>query len=338
MTFLSFNEFKNWNVDAIIIENPLDIKYLLQIDLSSGFLIINDKKSQLFVDGRYIEDAKGSILKTDENILKFIKQYGFNKLGFDEDNTSFASYHYLKGFLASQSIELIPLKSPIKKIRTIKTPEEIGKLKNAANLNKKGFDFVKNLLVEGVKESDIARELKIFWLTTAGAEASFEPIIAFGKNSSKPHYRAGQSRLEKNDVALVDIGVSLDGYQSDATKTYLIGNACGKIKHIYSIVEAALEETLKICKPGLPIIKLDQTARNIIKNEGFEKEFKHSIGHGLGLEVHEYPILKAGSIFENHLLKEGMCLTIEPGIYLEGFGGVRLEKSIVITKNGYEEL
>jgi Xaa-Pro aminopeptidase len=338
MALLPFEELKDWDVDAVIIENPLDIKYLLQIDLSSGFLIINDKKSQLFVDGRYIEDAKGSLLKTNENILNFIEECGFTTLGFDEDNTSFASYHHLKDILASKALDIIPLKSPIKRIRAIKTPEEIIKLKKAANLNKKGFEFVKTRLVEGVKESDIAKELKIFWLENAGATTSFEPIIAFGKNSSKPHYRAGQSRLEKNDVALVDIGVCLDGYHSDATKTYLIGDASDRIKQIYTIVEEALEETLKICKPGHPIINLDQTARNIIKTRGFEKDFKHSIGHGLGLEVHEYPILKAGSIFDHQLLKEGMCITIEPGIYLEGFGGVRLEKSIVITKNGYEEL
>jgi Xaa-Pro aminopeptidase len=331
-------ELNNWSVDALIIENPVDLKYLCSLNLSQGLLIVDDKQSCLFVDGRYIEEAKGARLISEDNLKSFLSTCTFKKVGFDEEALSFSRYSYLKNIFQAYNIELVALKSPIKKLRSIKTLDEIKKLKEAAELNKKGFKFVQNILKEGVSEREVSNALKIFWIENGGDEPSFEPIIAFGKNSSKPHYRSGNQTLKKNDIALIDIGVSKDGWQSDATKTYIFGQVDPIITQIYKIVEDALEKTLVLCKEGLIIKALDEKARGIIKEWGYEKDFKHSIGHGLGLEVHEYPLLKPSSINPHEVLKEGMCITIEPGIYLEGIGGIRLEKSIVITKNGYELL
>lgn len=322
--------------ETLIIEDVVDLYYLTKLDLSAGFLCYSGNEQRLFVDGRYIEEAKGAFLRSDENIVQFLKKY--KKVRFDSESTSYNRYLSLKKLAKAAGCSLLPIKSPIKKQRAIKTKEEIQKLKKAAALGYLGFEFVKSRLKEGVTEEEVANALKIFWLQRGASGVAFEPIIAFGKNSSKPHHRAGKTALKKNEIALIDIGVTLNHYHSDMTQTYFLGKPNPKLQKIYAIVEEAQEEALQLCKAGTPIRKLDEKARAIIKKYGYGEQFKHSLGHGLGLEVHEHPILKVPSEHQDLPLEEGMVITIEPGIYLDNLGGVRLEKSILIKKNGYEDL
>jgi Xaa-Pro aminopeptidase len=324
--------------DALIVENPIDIFYLTKQKFSSAFLIRYEGINQLFVDGRYIEEARGAILRTEENIELFLKSHKTLKvIGFDADSTTYSNFIHLKQLCDKLNLTLVPTKSIIKKQRAIKTEDEILKMHQAAHLNIKSFEEIHPYIQEGITEEDIAIKLKIFWLKN-GAYPSFEPIIAFGNNSSKPHHRSSERALKKDDIALVDIGCELNSYQSDATKTFFFGKKDPLLQKVYDAVNEALEETLLLCKPGCVIHELDAKARQILKKSSLDQFFKHSIGHGIGLNVHEYPQLKNCPFFSNTPLKESMCITIEPGVYLENLGGVRLEKSIVITKQGFQEL
>ena len=192
------------------------------------------------------------------------------------------------------------------------------------------------MLKEGVTERDIATELEIFWRRNGVDKPAFDPIIAFGKNTSMPHYSTGNVSLQKNQAVLMDIGVEKDHYCSDMTRMAWYGKVTPEFINIAKIVQAAQKAALDLCRPGVLLSDLDSAARNIISEAGYAENFSHGLGHGIGLEVHEYPSVRKQ---ENDIeLQKGMLITIEPGIYIKDFGGVRIEDTVLITDNGYESL
>lgn len=340
--------------DALIVDDPINIYYMTGIEVSTGRLLIHSKAAHLIVDNRYFEICKQAspfpVLESDnpnfESRLSSPEFSFIHSLSFDSDNTSYKSYIQLQKVIetvASSSqnprkITLIPLDNPIKKLRSVKDKSEIEVLKTAATLGSQGFDFVLTLLKEGITEIEIASELEIFWKRKGSKSLAFDPIIAFGPNSSKPHYRAGKMALKRGNIVLIDIGVNLHHYHSDMTRTVFFGDPNPKLKEIYAIVKEAQEAALSICKPGTPIGELDAAARNLITSRGYGPNFTHSLGHGVGLEIHELPVIKNTSPHKDIALVPGMVITIEPGIYLPGIGGVRIEDTIVINEIGYENL
>jgi Xaa-Pro aminopeptidase len=211
-------------------------------------------------------------------------------------------------------------------------------LRKAANLGTEGFEYLLEIIREGISEAELAVELEIFWKRKGSRGLSFQPIIAFGASSSMPHWRASSARLKKGDAILIDIGVHYHHYHSDMTRVVYFKEADPKMVEIHSIVQEAQQLALSLCKPGVKIGELDKTARDSITKRGYGAHFTHSLGHGIGLEIHELPTLRSGSPQSDLLLEPGMCITIEPGIYLAGVGGVRLEDTVVITESGYENL
>jgi Xaa-Pro aminopeptidase len=187
-------------------------------------------------------------------------------------------------------------------------------------------------------ESEAALELDFFWKKRGGQGFSFDPIIAFGANSSMPHYRAGITPLKKGDTVLIDIGVMVNNYHSDMTRTVFFGEPHPEMRKIYNIVREAQTRALDAVKPGVHAGELDKAARGYIEAEGYGPQFSHSLGHGVGLEIHEWPFLRNRVPMADIPIKEGMCLTVEPGIYIEGLGGVRIEDSIIVTQEGYRSL
>lgn len=333
--------------DCLIIEHPINIFYLTGLDLSKGKLFISENSSALIVDGRYIESCREQTLypvylQEEHSLKDWLLDQNLSKVGFDSDETSYN--HFLELSQAVEEVnkkqpcQLIPLSSPIQTLRLIKDELEIQIMSEAARLAQNGYQLVKSLLSEKISESELAVELEYFWKKQGAKKLSFDPIIAFGPNSSKPHYRAGSTLLEKNTHVLIDIGVTWKHYQSDMTRVCFFGEPHPKIKEIYSIVEEAKQQTMEKCKPGTLIGELDQTARSIIDKKGYGKHFIHSLGHGIGLETHESPILRSKGPWAETELKVGMVITIEPGIYLPGIGGIRLEDTLLITENGYKNL
>ncbi len=337
--------------DAILVENPINLFYLTGMELSTGQLLVSTKSAKLIVDGRYYEVCKthcplSTVLLKKETLQALLQSKPFQevqKLAFDSEQTShgrFLEYRSLVRAIETKSskkraLKLVPLNDPIKQLRAIKDADEILILKKAAQLGSKGYDFICTQLKQGITELEAAAELEIFWKRNGSQGLAFESIIAFGTNGSMPHYRPHQVKLKKGDPILIDIGVKWGHYHSDMTRTVFLGAPSPKMQEIYKIVLKAQTEALKLCKPGNAISDLDSCARSIITAAGYGKNFNHSLGHGIGLEVHELPFIRGTA---TDILRPGMAITIEPGIYLPGIGGVRIEDTVIITENGYENL
>lgn len=333
-------ELKAAKLDACLIQHPIDLFYLTGLNLSIGKLIISANDCLLLVDGRYLQAAQENAvcpcaLDSTDTWLEFCKRYQVRKLGFDSRHVSYDDYLRLER-ACNKSFELVPAGAQLRNIRALKDQEEIAQMKKSAQLLWDGFEFLRSALRSGVTEKELARRFEIFCLEKGADELSFEPIIAFGPNSAMPHYRAGQTSLREGDVVLIDIGIALDGYHSDMTRVLFFHNTDPYLNKLYAIVKRAQQNALKLCRPGAKLGQLDEAARQVFKEEGVEELFVHSLGHGIGLEVHEFPRIKKDGEDKDLILEQGMVFTIEPGLYLPGTGGVRYEDTIAITADGYE--
>jgi Xaa-Pro aminopeptidase len=328
---------RTWRVDACLIENPVDLFYLLGISLSQGSLLVTHKTADLFVDGRYVQMAQENSLipvhLLEENkFLAFLKRKKLN-VAFDSMSTSFARAKELQSYT-----QLKPIAEPLKQQRLIKDSQEISALKKSAQILKEGMHHVEQFLKEGISERDVAFELE-FFCRRRGAEAlSFESVIAFGSNSAMPHYRAQEAQLKRGDLVLIDAGVVFNHYHSDMTRVLFFGTPDPTLKRIYQIVKKAQKAALELCRAGTKIAELDAAARKVMKKEKVEEYFIHSLGHGIGLQTHEFPKIKLTGPDHNVHLQAGMVITIEPGLYFPGLGGIRHEDMILITKQGYQNL
>jgi len=326
-------------IEALYLDDSIQLYYLTGLHLSAGCLVIWEYETLLLVDNRYSELARQQTVVTvgelTKNSLKDrLNQKKTSTLGFSSTHTTYKKFQELQEL----PLVLKPLEDPLRPLRMIKDPEEIKLLENAAILGSQGFDHVCQILHEGMTEAEAALQLELFWKTHGGKQAAFDPIIAFGANGSMPHYRAGKSTLTKGSAVLIDIGVTLDHYHSDMTRMVYYGQPSAQILEVHQIVQKAQEEALALCKPGTKLGALDKIAHDVIDHSPYPGTFTHSLGHGIGLEVHEFPFIRNSAPFDQVALEEGMVITIEPGIYLPGIGGVRIENTILITHSGYKDL
>ncbi|MEM8727607.1 MAG: Xaa-Pro peptidase family protein [Chlamydiota bacterium] len=331
--------FSPTSLDGFIIENPTDLIYFTGLRLSRGRLLISKRSVVLFVDGRYFTEAKKKspypVKKLErgelENVLKSWNDS--TTFGFDT-SLSFAAYKTLKSSFSKTKKKLKGLDQPTLRLRAIKDDTELTYLKESAALLWKGFIYLGNKLKVGISEIELVREFE-FYVKKKGAEAlAFPPIVAFGENSALPHHHSGSRKLKKNEAVLIDIGVVLNGYASDMTRVIFFGTVSKKIEELFQVVKKAHRAALKECRPEKPIASLDKAARSAMGSKA--KYFVHSLGHGIGLDVHEYP--RISSDLRTGKLKVGMVITIEPGLYLPGIGGIRYEDMIIITKTGWQNL
>lgn len=344
--------FKKLQIEAFFTANPIDIYYFTGLKLTKGQLFILKNGSTLVVDSRYIEIAKKTspikvLLFKETLLLKMLNQMIKKKvgvLGFDTGSL-YSDVARLKQWIVKAkkksqspivSLRLKGLDAPTHQVRKIKEPGEIRDIKKSAALLWKGFQHIKSILKTGMKEVDIALEFEIY-CKKHGAEAlSFDPIIAFGPNSAFPHHITGQKKLKLGDVVLLDLGVVVNGYASDMTRIIFHGKVPKELQHFFKVVKKAHLAALEKCHPGALVKDPDSAARKEMKKEGLEHLFIHNLGHGVGLEVHETPSLRPQT--KKEMLLPGMVITIEPGLYLPGIGGIRYEDMIVITKKGYQNL
>ncbi len=337
------NRLSALGCDVYLVEDPINLEYLTGAKVSAGKLLVYNDHATFLVDGRYFEDCTKKcpcevvLYRSDKKLVEYLREE-IKTLGFSTSHTSYKTFIDLQKQMSAKSIDLVPVDDPVKFLRAIKSKEEIKLLKEASELGSKGYDFVVQNLKEGVTEEELAFGLEFFWKSHGGKNLAFEPIIAFGANSSKPHYRAGTTKLKKEDIVLIDIGVVKSSYHSDMTRTVFFGKPNSKLEEIYEIVREAQSRALNLCKPGTTVGELDDAARKFIKEKGYGESFSHGLGHGVGLEIHEYPIIRNSPGTSAIKLEPGMAITIEPGIYLPGIGGVRIEDLVVITENGHMNL
>lgn len=328
-------------VEVLLITDPIDIYYLTGHQLSEGRLMVTSQEATLYVDGRYFEAvSKESELSVElwekESLKKVLNSCSLNYSTLLFVNSySYALYESVKKHFSGQ---IQPINNPVTPLRLIKDEQEKQKMRLAAQLGSLGFDFIKSSLHKGVTEKQLSIELEIFYRRHGGEGCSFEPIIAFGENSSRPHYRSGNRALKEGDLVLIDIGVTLDHYQSDMTRVLFYETPLEKMVEVYEIVLGAQKAALKLCRAGVTPRILDGAARGYIAAKGYGEYFIHNLGHGIGLQVHEAPFLRGEGELADVPIPDGACITIEPGIYLPNIGGVRLEDTILITEDGYEDL
>lgn len=324
---------------SLLIEDRVSLFYLTQLHLSEGKLLITKSSAYLFVDGRYFEACQNRapcpVLLLEKGTFKRkVEELGIDQLLVSAEDTSCLRFQQLQEELSR--VTLHAAVNPVQHLRKVKDYEEIALLKQAATLCSRGFAFVRYILKEGITELEVAKELELFWISEGGKKVAFDPIIAFGANSSQPHYRAGRERLKEGDPVLIDIGVTLNEYHSDMTRVLFFKSSPPKeLSHIYQVVKAAQQCALDLCAAGITAGEMDRAARDVIKEAGYGELFTHSLGHGIGLEVHEGPSLRSR---ETTILESGMVVTIEPGIYLPGKYGVRIEDTVIITSEGHENL
>ncbi|MGR3973618.1 MAG: Xaa-Pro peptidase family protein [Candidatus Rhabdochlamydia sp.] len=329
-----WQQHKDQGVDAILIENPVDLFYLTHLQLSAGVLLIVEAGAYLFLDGRYLEYAKNTLsssftIHKQNELGNYLSS--LIRIGFDQQNTSYHRWEALKRLSSSQ---MIPLNAPTQYVRAIKDREELQLLEQSALLNQQGFEHLLSHLQEGVTEQELAMRFEIFCLEHGAQKMAFDPIIAFGKNTAYPHYRGKECQLRQGDSIICDVGVVIEGYHSDMTRTLFFGQPNPILLNVQEAIQEAYAAAVALCYPGIEIGAIDDAASRVIAKRGFEPYLVHSLGHGVGLDIHEYPRIRSQG--ENHVVKleENMVITIEPGLYLPGVGGYRFENTLVITQEG----
>jgi Xaa-Pro aminopeptidase len=341
-------------LDALLITHLPNVRYLCGFTGSSAVLVLIKDRSVFFSDGRYIAQAKDEVensrilieskaplLSAAEWLLanrRGIARHGASKrnlnIGIEGEHiTVFARARLSKTLGASFKLKESP--PLIEQARMVKDPEETGLIRAAVEMGANLFDHVLKTIKPGVSENEVAAVLE-FAARIAGAEQmSFPTIIASGKRSALPHGVASWAKIPAKGFVVCDFGVILAGYCSDMTRTVHVGNPTAEARRVYENVRQAQEAAVEAVKTGKSVAGIDKAARNLLKEEGLGKYFSHSTGHGVGLEIHESPRIAAG---QADLLKSGMVITVEPGVYIPGKFGVRIEDMVLVTKTGGEVL
>ncbi len=331
------SKIKELKLDGVLITKRENYMYLSGFSGTSANLLITDKKAYLLTDFRYIEQAakqaplfeivehKPSIIDT---IYEIINSEGIKKLGFEDQNTSYSSY---KTFTDKfKGTELTGIGSLVDGMRAIKDELEIETINKAVQIADEAFKQVLPIIRPGITELDVAAELEYKMKKLGASGASFETIIASGHRSSMPHGIASEKKLELGDAITMDFGALYNHYCSDITRTIFLGQPAKEMLDIYNIVLDAQLTSEKGAIRGRTGKEVDKIARDIIYQNGYEGKFGHGLGHGVGLEIHESPRLSLGG---DTILENNMAVTIEPGIYVEGLGGVRIEDTIIIKND-----
>lgn len=317
------------------IENSADLLYLTGMTLSKGRIFVSSREACLYVDGRYYEQAKKQA-PCPVSLWEEQKKKKGTRMGFDSATVTYEGYLSLQK--TWPETEWIPKPHPLRELRAVKEPKEIEALRKAARLTWEGYRHISGLLKEGIREEELALEFEVFCRKQGASGLSFAPIIAFGPNSAYPHYRAGQARLSSNQVILIDVGAIVEEYRGDMTRIIHFGEIDPRIIHLETIVRRAQKKAIDQVRPGVKIGELDRIVREEFARENVLPYYTHSLGHGIGLEPHEFPKIHAEGEDRETLLKPGMVFTIEPGLYQPGIGGIRLEEMVLVTEKGCETL
>lgn len=330
-------------VDVAIISEKNNIRYYSGFTSEDAVLLIHRSACYLITDFRYIEqahmqcrdfnvvDAPG--IKTGPFIKETCMTLNAKRIWFDSDAISFRTYTSYKEAL--HPLELIPDRGIPSRLRLWKTEDEINHIRNAASLADKGFLHILGYIRPGVSEREIALELEFFLRRNGSDGLAFPIIVASGKNGSLPHAEPTDKKIAEGELITLDFGCRISGYCSDMTRTVALGEPDKEMREIYEITLKSQQLALEVIGPGLTGIEVDNQAREYITAKGYGQYFGHGLGHGVGLNVHEAPRL---SINGENVLEPGMVVSVEPGIYLPGRGGVRIEDLVVITEDGYDNL
>jgi len=328
-------------LDALLISQPENLRYLSGFAGSSGWLLISGQNAILATDFRYVEQAKGEspgfeITQTKQQLRDWlpglVSDFGWYKLGLEANFISYDSYHKLSEAIKTKQVnlELVPTTGIVEQLRSIKEPGELGFITKAIELTDAAFEQARAIIRPGITEKEAAWEIEKILRQEGSEGIPFEIIVASGSNSALPHARPTEKTICSGEPVLIDMGARINGYCSDFSRTLFLGKADKTFREIYSIVLKAQATAIERIESGMDASQADRFARSVVEQAGYGDAFGHGLGHGVGLAVHESPSLGPSS---TDSLTDGMVFTIEPGIYLAGQGGVRIE-DMVVLKNG----
>jgi Xaa-Pro aminopeptidase len=337
-----------WSVQALLFLDMKNIRYLTGFTGSDGALYIGSDCRILLVDGRYITQARAEaggfevrlyqgkmdglveVMGTD---LKSVPTQGCGVIGFEAETMTVATWTALKERLPGLTFR--PLRQELEALRAVKDEEEIARIREAAAIAAHALNAVLERIRPGMTEREIAADLDDAIRRGGAQDASFPTIVASGENSALPHARPQNRTVRAGDLITIDFGAVFDGYRSDETCTVALGRADARQEQVYQVVKDAHDRAMEAIRAGVACRAIDAVARNWIDKQGFGESFTHGTGHGVGLDVHEYPRLAAQS---EAVLEAGMVVTVEPGVYLPGLWGVRIEDLVVVQQDGCEVL
>lgn len=343
-----FSDISKSGFDCALFFDEVSQRYLCDFHTTDGIVIVSGKETALFTDARYFEAAENALKSKDlsgdvsvyllnksvfEAIADYLYEIDAKSVCIDPKLTTITQFEKLKE--ACKEVSFGFLSDICLKYRRVKTKEEIEKIKRAQKITDDAFSHIIGFINENVTEVEVASELEYFMRKNGSDGFAFETISVSGKNSSLPHGVPTTARLTKNSFLTMDFGAKFGGYCSDMTRTVVLGKADKEMKRIYETVLTAQKEAMKFIRAGVACRDADRVARDVISDAGYGKYFSHSLGHSLGLEIHELPSLSPKSV---DTLVDGNIVTVEPGIYIPGKYGVRIENMVLVTQNGCESL
>ncbi|MBI1756417.1 MAG: aminopeptidase P family protein [Fimbriimonas ginsengisoli] len=334
---------KSRNLEALLLSDPVNVGWATGFTGSFGFALVTPDGGRFLTDSRYTLQAEEQVQglskhsfatpQTGEGFLaENVQAMALPRLAFEGTTVAYDTFTKWQSRLVGT--ELYSAGSVVGPLRMIKSPGEVAKIRNACKLTDACFDHVLRLVQPGVSEWDVQLDIE-FYFRRNGAELAFAPIVVSGERSARPHGQASEKKLEKGDFLTMDFGAQVDGYCADLTRTVVVGEASERHREIYGQVLKAQLAAIGAMRPGVGAAEVDSVARTILDEKQLAKHFGHGLGHGLGRVVHDGGRLGIGS---EDRLEMGQVWTVEPGVYIEGFGGVRIEDDVVVTESGVEVL
>ncbi len=332
---------EEWDVDAILIGSTSNRRWISGFTGTAGWLLISEKAALLGTDSRYCEQASNqapdfALEQFGRNQKKewpgFLVRDNIKRIGLEPDRITLTQFAELQGV---DGIEWVKLDDAVTPFRRAKNNEEIERIRTAAAITDRAMEQVRFIIWPGMSERELAWKLEVL-MREAGADGmAFPIIVASGVNGAMAHHNPSDKPIQDGEAVIVDMGARVNGYNSDLTRTFFIGESHdSRFEEIYTIVSDAHKASIAGLKAGVSGESVDTLARDVITNAGYGKEFGHSVGHGIGIDVHERPRLS--KLATDEIIPDGATVTIEPGIYVSGWGGVRIEDLLLVTENGNE--
>lgn len=329
------------SIDALLVTNPYNRRYMANFTGTAGVVFITKEEALFITDFRYVEQATEQAVgytvveqrrTVVEQVADEVVRLGVRTLGFEKDHMTYGEFEIFEEYVDAM---LVPVSGWVEQLRLIKTEDELAILQRAADIADETFEHICTYIRPGVSELDVANEMERYMRSLGATQSSFDSIVASGVRGALPHGVASDKLIEEGELVTLDFGALYNGYISDITRTVAVGEPSEQMKEVYEIVLAAQKRGVEQIRPGMKASEADKVVRDVIVEKGYGEAFGHSTGHGIGLEVHEMPALSSRN---DTVLQCGMTVTVEPGIYLPGIGGVRIEDDIVLTETGNRRL
>jgi Xaa-Pro aminopeptidase len=319
----------------LLVTNPINVKYLVGFDSSNCALVVERDRTRLFTDFRYIQSARAvegvEVVETKRDTIGALGELLTGQQVSFEGLLPYVLYERLR----SAGVELTSAEPTIERLRAVKDESELASLRKACAITDRAYERLAEVQFSGRTERDVSWELQQIFHEEGAEQIAFEFIVGAGPTGSSPHARAGDRVIRAGELVVIDAGCVVDGYASDYTRTFAVGSVNGEMREAYDVVLAAQQAALEGIRAGISGVEADAFARAVIDSSPFRGNFGHGLGHGLGLDVHESPRLSTES---DDTLVTGNVVTVEPGIYVEGSFGIRIEDDVVVTENGIENL